>query len=441
MTAIPPQTFDQRPLRVAHISASYGGVAVAAMRLHLALLQQGVQSHFFASNAETRDTGLPHSSALTAPNRPLRYADTLTKVIASRTGLKGMLHISSLHRSFDGYDVIHLHGADTNWFNLNALPRLSKRHALVWTMHDQHLGTGACGYTELWDNCQRWRTGCGNCPIAHTEGWLFDSTHRIYKRKQHLLPASDLAIVALNQWMLDFLRANPMTQRQTLRLIPNSVDTSLFTPHPQAESRAALQLPAEGRLILFVAANLSMPRKGARYYVPLLRALKERAGDKPIGAVFVGAQLPETWLELREIMPVHALGRINDVGRLAQAYSACDFFVVPSTIDNLPSTVIESMACGTPVAVFRVGGIPDMITPGQTGVLADLGDVEGMAEAISAALDEPGRLEQMRQACRETVLARYSFEVQAASHITFYHELLAQRGSNGHKRHEGGLGV
>ena len=75
---------------------------------------------------------------------------------------------------------------------------------LVWTMHDKHLGTGACGYPEFWE-CQRWQIGCGRCPKAKSNGWPLDFTHFVFARKQRILNSIQMAVVAPNQWMLDFI--------------------------------------------------------------------------------------------------------------------------------------------------------------------------------------------------------------------------------------------
>jgi glycosyltransferase involved in cell wall biosynthesis len=420
-------TNDKR-LRVAHISPTSGGVANAAARLHLGLLGQGIDSHLFTSQQPRPDSDLPQVYALPSSNKPVYYADVLSRRIAGRLGLTGLIHISSLSYSFPGFDIVHLHGMDSNWFNLHALNRLGKKHVLVWTMHDKHLGTGACGYPEMWGNCERWRTGCGECPKAQASGWLIDSTSFVYKRKKSVIGSSDIAIISLNNWMTDFVKSSPITKNQTLRLIPNGVDVNTFAPRPSEECRAELNLPAKDKLLLAVATNFGEPRKGLKSFEAILGDLKIADNPKNCGLVLIGSGISEELLNrLRAILPVYVLGKIDDLNKLAKVYSAADLFVITSVIDNLPSVVLESFACGTPVAGFKVGGIPDMVIPDQSGVLADLGNTSDLALQISDLLRDDTRLAQMRIDCRKRAVQHYSLEVQASKHIEFYKYLISER--------------
>jgi glycosyltransferase involved in cell wall biosynthesis len=399
-------------LRVAHISPAYGGVANAARRLHLGLLKIGVESRLF----------LPDD---TAPRGLFRMADVPSKFMYKYFGVNGLLHMSSLFWRFSEFNVVHLHGGDSSGFNLHALNRLNRDHALVYTMHDKHFGTGACGYPEFWD-CPRWQTGCGHCPKAKSDGWMLDLTHVVFERKQRILDAIQMGVVAPNQWMFDFIAASPITHHQVLRRIAYGVDVELFCPRPA--SRLEFGLPAAGRLLLTVASKLGQARKGMQYYPALLSALRQQYQDEPVGLVLVGAKIDDARLaELNTILPVYVLGQIDDPGRLAQIYSTVDFSLVTSTIDNFPNVILESLACGTPAAAFRVGGIPDMILPGHTGVLADLGDTQTLATQISELLKDSARLADMRLNCRNEAVSKFSLEIQATQYADLYRDLMHEK--------------
>src|SRR5690606_158589 len=218
------------------------------------------------------------------------------------------------------------------------------------------------------------------------------------------------------------------TQQQPLRRIPYGMDTQTFQPSSMIEARRALGLPLTGKLLLSVAARLNEPRKGMQYYPELLRQLRA-AYPGEIGLVLVGSKLNDDLLaELNTIMPVYALGRIEDQAQLAQAYSAADMFAITSIMDNFPNVVLESLACGTPVAGFAVGGIPDMIIPGQTGTLAPVGDTQGMAQGIATVLNLPDTAyAALREVCRQRALADFGLEVQAGRYVEFYRDLIGQK--------------
>lgn len=414
-------------LRVAHLSPAHGGVAVAARRLHLGLLRAGVDSQLFVSGGLQGGSQLPDVAQVPASGWILRTLDQLSKKINRSLHLPGLTHVSSLAWDFRGFEVVHLHGAGAAWFNLHALRRLARDHAIVWTMHDKHLGTGECGYPEMWGDCQKWRTGCGACPKAQAKGWKIDLTRFAFQRKQKILGSTCVTIVALNNWMLDFMRLNPLTQGQDLRLIPNGVDTDVFVPLSSSLSRAELGLPIEGRLLLSVATDYREPRKGLRELLPLLHHIKNRA-EQTIGLVLVGGNPPaEVIAQLSAIMPVYALGKVASEGAMAKAYSAADFLMLTPVIDNFPSVILESLACGTPVAATAVGGIPDMVVPGQTGFLTGAGEVIDLAQQIVGVLGDSSRYQLMRVACRQKALEEYGLEIQAARHIDLYASLIQDR--------------
>ena len=107
--------------------------------------------------------------------------------------------------------------------------------------------------------------------------------------------------------------------------------------------------------------------------------------------------------------------------RLALALAAADATVVPSRMENLPNVVAESLACGTPVAAFAVGGIPEIIRPGETGFLAKPHDAEELGRGICDLLARGG---EMRAACAAFARAAYSPESVARRHLELYRSLL-----------------
>ena len=82
------------------------------------------------------------------------------------------------------------------------------------------------------------------------------------------------------------------------------------------------------------------------------------------------------------------------------------------------------MACGTPVVGFDTGGIPDMVRPGETGWLAETGNVRALREAIEQALSNANERERMAERCREVAVEEYRLEVQARAYQELYREIL-----------------
>jgi glycosyltransferase involved in cell wall biosynthesis len=129
--------------------------------------------------------------------------------------------------------------------------------------------------------------------------------------------------------------------------------------------------------------------------------------------------------------PPHHLGYIRHDGLLSLIYSAADIFVTPTKQDNFPNTVLESMACGTPVVGFAVGGVPDMVRPGVTGWLAPAENVEALRQAILDALSHDALRVEMAANCRRVAEEEYGLEVQARAYLALYEGILSEkRGRN-----------
>jgi len=287
---------------------------------------------------------------------------------------------------------------------------------MVWTLHDMNPFTGGCHYDE---QCGRFRAQCGRCPQLGS-GDDADLSRQIWQRKQSALERIEprrLRIVALCQWMAKAVESSSLLGRFPVSIIPNGLDTEIFAPRERAEARAQLGLPAQGRLLLFVAESLRNKWKGFAHLLEALRGLKPTDN---IGLMSIGRGRLETPPDL----PHHHLGEIHDDRLLAAAYSAADLFVIPSVQENLPNTVMESLACGTPVAGFDVGGIPDMVRPGLTGALAPVGDSASLRKAITNLLSDSAALAKMSAHCREVAVKEYTLEVQSRRYTALYDELL-----------------
>jgi glycosyltransferase involved in cell wall biosynthesis len=227
--------------------------------------------------------------------------------------------------------------------------------------------------------------------------------------------------VTCSQWLGDVARSSGLLKNYSVTAIPNPIDTDVFKPLPAAERaafRAAKGIAPGAYLLLFVAMKVSEERKGFRFLQEALDLLKKQQPGLPLELLVLGKAEPEALAALP--YPVHALGLVQDQATLAQAYGAADAFVIPSLEDNLPNTVMESLACGTPVAGFATGGIPEMVGHGQEGYIAPQGDSRELAAGIVEILQGKTALEQYRGAARQKVMANYANAVVAGRYMEVY---------------------
>jgi teichuronic acid biosynthesis glycosyltransferase TuaC len=169
-------------------------------------------------------------------------------------------------------------------------------------------------------------------------------------------------------------------------VIPNGIDREQFKPRDRAEARRALGLSETEKLVLFVGHLTEA--KGA---FDLLRAFAEpamRAEDARVALVGDGASA-EACQKLAGELGVPALfAGARPHAEIATWLAACDLLALPSWNEGMPNVVVEALACGRPVVASAVGGIPELVMPGQ-GRLVPVRDVQALADALARTLQEP----------------------------------------------------
>jgi glycosyltransferase involved in cell wall biosynthesis len=114
---------------------------------------------------------------------------------------------------------------------------------------------------------------------------------------------------------------------------------------------------------------------------------------------------------------------ILDDRLLSNMYSAADIFVAPSLQDNLPNTVLESIACGTPVVAFAAGGISDAVRNGETGLTVPVADAAALRKAIVDLLENDSLRAEMSTNCRKIAVREYDSKIQAQRYVNLYQEI------------------
>jgi len=287
---------------------------------------------------------------------------------------------------------------------------------LVWTMHGMEAITGGCHYAY---GCEKFMRECGACPQLGSRSSK-DLTARVWRRKrdsyQKLWPGQ-LHIVCPSRWLQGEVKRSSLLSHAECTHIPYGLDTEVFAPRDRRYARESLGIPYDSRVVLFVADGVEDPRKG-------LHLLGEAISG--LGSSFfllsVGSGSPR---ELAGGPHLH-IPQVQHDGILSCIYSAADVFVVPSLQDNLPNTILESLACGVPVAGFEVGGVPDAVRPGVTGLLAKAGDVSGLRNIILELLQSEEKRAEMSANCRKVALQEYSLEAQARRYANLYRELICK---------------
>jgi glycosyltransferase involved in cell wall biosynthesis len=281
--------------------------------------------------------------------------------------------------------------------------------------------TGHCAYSY---DCDRWKIGCGKCPYPEAYPAIQrDNTHLEWTLKNWVYERSHLTIVTPSRWLAEQAQLS-MLSRFPIHHIPNGVKTNLYQPLDPEQCKAVLGIPVTKRVLMFGAEILGDLRKGADLLLKVLQGLPQSLKSEVLLLTF-GKSGDE--ITKAADMEVFNLGYIGGDRMKAIAYSAADLFLFPTRADNLPLVLQESMACGTPMVSFKVGGVPDLVRPGVTGYLANPEDIKDFQDGILELLEDPDLRAQMGQNCREIALQEYSLALQTQRYIELYQQILSQQ--------------
>ena len=412
---------------IVNTSERTGGAAVAASRLMEALCNHGVKAKMLVRDKET-----PRLTVSALPRQWLMQWYFLWE----RLVVWCRLHFNRQHLfdidianagtditrlpEFQEADVIHLHWVNQGMLSLRGIRKiLDSGKPVVWTMHDIWPATALCHLTL---DCRRFETQCQQCRLLPDGGSVHDLAAQVWQRKQQMLNDRHIHFVACSQWLAGEARRSALLQGHSVTSIPNPIDTHIYRPQDKQKARQMLGLPAEGPVVLFASQRVTNPYKGMNY---LVEACQQLATQHPkLRATMTVAILGGHAEEIVAQMPfrTHALGYVNDERRIVAVYNAADVFVLPSLSENLPNTIMEAMACGTPSVAFRVGGIPEEIEHRQNGYVANYQDSNDLAQGIWWTLFEADQ-ESLRKACLQKALHCYSQQSVANRYIELYEDL------------------
>ena len=387
---------------------AHGGAGIACRRLMAAL--QGAGNEVVLLTRETAGKSWPFYAERLSflpyeKDKTVRFAYSLANFGAD----------ICQHPDIQSADIIHLHWVNQGFLSLKNIQQLAATgKPIFWTLHDMWAFTGGCHYNR---GCDHFRTAsCGNCPMLKNPG-DHDLSNRIWLKKQKTFP-SNLHFVTCSEWLAGVARTSSLLKNHHIQAIPNPIDTQVFKPLSKTERmamRRSMGIADEARLLLFVAMNVNDERKGFRYVQSALQWLKAQAGDVRYEVLVLGKA--EETVTAAVPFPVHLPGMLSDPIQMAKFYSIADVFVAPSLEDNLPNTVMEALACGTPVAGFPTGGIPEMVDHLQNGVITSRPDGIELGQAIREVVSNNEQLAMYRKNARKKVLKCYDNGVVARRYM------------------------
>lgn len=313
-------------------------------------------------------------------------------------------------------DVINLHWVNGGFLRIETLQNLNR--PMVMTLHDSWAFTGGC-HIPL--DCRRYTSSCGRCPALGSHSDL-DLSRWTWRRKNKAWRGLPLTVVTPSRWLARCAKESSLFGGLRIEVIPNGLDLNCIQMIDKRVARAFFGLSPEKKYILFGALGSTSDRnKGFQYLVPALKKLAEAGYGEEYEVIVFGAVEPPDAPDLG--LKTRYLGYFHDEVSLNLLYCAADLFVAPSLQENLPNTIMEAMACGTPCVAFDVGGIPDLIDHKVNGYLAEPYSADSLAEGIAWVLKGDVPHATIAKAARVKVESEFRVELCANKYLKLYQEL------------------
>ena len=273
----------------------------------------------------------------------------------------------------DRPDLIHLHNLHGYWLSVGTLFAYLKTVSVpvIWTLHDCWPMTGHCAFFPT-DGCEKWKTGCSGCRWNefYPKRLFWDASGRNYRKKKEWFSGMpDLTLTAPSDWLRDLTRESILKEYPAVTLY-NGINRNAFRP-TETRVRETYGIRLEEKLVLGVASVWDR-RKGLDLFLKMSEDLPE--------CRFAAVGLNRDQIRA---LPARVIGieRTESLRELAGWYSAADVFVNPTRADNFPTTHLEALACGTPVAAFDTGGCSEAFDP-LSGASAPEGNLPALEDAV-----------------------------------------------------------
>jgi glycosyltransferase involved in cell wall biosynthesis len=387
--------------------------------LHKQFVQRGIASQHLVWEKRGKD---PDTYEMTH-SRIYRKLNVWINRLERTLSLQSILHPSifplMLRPNFWQADIVHYHLIHTGYFSLTNLPLLSRIKPAVWTLHDPWAMTGHCVHPY---ECEKWKTGCGNCPTLNIDfAMKRDNTALMWKMKNWLYAASKIDVIVASKWMLNMAKQSPLMSNFEIHHIPFGVDLNVFKPGDTEKKKKKLGIPP-GNIVISVRSTLSK-FKGVTYLLEALEMFKPKV---PITLLTFNEKGHfDRFLGKYQIIE---LGWIENQQKTIDAYQASDFFVMPSIAEAFGMMAMEAMACGKPVIVFDGTSLSETVFAPEGGLSVQQKNSAALADALYKMLDPERRLE-MGMRARELAVQHYNMDTHTDKVLEIYRKVLQK----GHK--------
>ena len=405
-----------------------GGAAKAAHRLYRGLRLNHPDIYYYVRTKT--DFADKNIIQLNQFNKSISFMDELMQkhyVTPNRTAISNTLFSityagvnTTVSEELKKADIINLHWVE-KYLSLESIKQLiDLQKPIVWTLHDERPFTGGCHYTT---DCQGFKEDCSQCSQLKDDPYHL--AKNVLAAKLKLFKEADISIVTPSKWLASQVKKSTLFKNVRIEAIPNGIDTQIYRPIDKGQCKRDLEIDPSSIVLQFGAQNNQEKRKGFSYLIDAMKlCLQNHAFDKlckegKVIILCVGTPSREI-----EELPIQnkSVGYIDNDTEMVKLYNATDIFILPSLEDNLPNTMIESMACKTPVIGFDTGGIPEVVNH-ENGRVVERENTQQLAEAIIELVLNPVLRADLGDAGHHLINSRYKIADQAKNYIDFFNDI------------------
>lgn len=388
-----------------------------SLKPHLEAL--GVSSKHFVWEQDRQEEGV-----VSLHGKLLRKVNRLTRGVEKVLSLQSQLYSNGMHmrrmEAFREADLVHYHIIHSGFLSMQSLPAMTAEKPSLWTLHDPWAMTGHCIHPF---SCQRWKTGCGQCPDLKTDFAIQrDTTALNFRLKRMAYRRSNFEILVASSWMENMVRQSPLMDDVPVHKVPFGLDLDFFKPGDQAAAKARLGIEPH-RLVLCFRSVVN-DFKGLQYVIEALDRLQTQV---PICLLTLNDK--GRIEKFRDRFQVVELGWTNDDSVMQDVYSATDLFLMPSLADSFGLMAVEAMACGKPTICFEGTALPEVVFTPEAGLAVPSRDSAALAAAMERLIGDPQ--ERLARGARSRQLAEqhYDIRLQAERMVDVYERVIHGRQS------------
>jgi glycosyltransferase involved in cell wall biosynthesis len=404
-----------------------GGAAVIIQRM-----MSGFQQYYHTENYLLVKTkkGNADNTAQILTNSPQIIIEKITDRISRKVGLLYQFFpfsskkILDLAKSFQP-DIINLHNTHGAYFATPLIEKLSQIAPIAWTLHDMWSFTANASHTF---NNMSWKYLKNDRELTKIPPAIGINTGAyLLKQKKRIYQQSKLTIITPSKWLKDLAEQSPVFEGTNIFHIYNGVDPQVFRPKDKQAAKQKLNVDQNKKTIMFSSHFLKKnnPWKGGNDLIEILRKINA-SSDEKINFLVLGEGVIEE-LNSFSNFNIFYKGYLNTEDEVCDCLNAADLFIYPTRADNLPNTLVEAIACGTPCVTFDIGGNKEIIRHNYNGIIIEPFDLEAFAQNTLSLLKNNTKRSEFGNNCLLMVNEKFELSTMIKNYHSLFEKIITTR--------------